>query len=523
MSFKDLYAVNRIRMISLLILEFLTSGLIIGVSYINTYQITAIKNRKWQQFIFLITLSLILFIISYAGLNVCQYWIEKQIQQYNHQIRFKIVNHYFYDNKTHSTAQVQNRLTNDLNLIKDSKLAVYTDIPYYLAQIIFASIGLLLFHWSLLIVVLILGTLSFYLPKLLRPAMQAAALKLSQANKQYLDTAEKWLDGLSELKKFSVGSQLSKIMDHASDTLESANIARTGTMQGLAVLNKAISALLQFALLAVTAILVTNHIVIFGVIVTVESFSSYINVSVKMLATELGQIHSVDRLSSEVNADTAVVEHTGDLQSPASLITKNVSVKFPNGKIIKFPDLNIKTGEKILLTGDSGSGKTTLFKVLLGKIKLHTGMINFKNKYGNDINVDKAKIGYIPQDPVLFPDSIENNITMFNSKLKSKVLDYVKDVSFESDIRKMPLGLKTELNLQKLNISGGQRQKIVLARACVHDDDFILIDEGTSAIDKKATLDILKKLLDGPYTVIFIAHNFNEKMNSLFDREIHLT
>lgn len=242
-----------------------------------------------------------------------------------------------------------------------------------------------------------------------------------------------------------------------------------------------------------------------------------------MLATELGQIHSVDRLSSEVNADTAVVEHTGDLQSPASLITKNVSVKFPNGKIIKFPDLNIKTGEKILLTGDSGSGKTTLFKVLVGKIKLHTGMINFKNKYGDDINVDKTKIGYIPQDPVLFPDSIENNITMFNSKLKNKVLDYVKDVSFESDIRKMPLGLKTELNLQKLNISGGQRQKIVLARACIHDDDFILIDEGTSAIDKKATLDILKKLLDGPYTVIFIAHNFNEEMNSLFDREIHLT
>ncbi|MCT7756586.1 MAG: ABC transporter ATP-binding protein/permease [Lactobacillus iners] len=522
MSFKDLYAVNRIRMISLLVLEFLTSGLIIGVSYINTYQITAIKNRKWQQFIFLITLSLILFIISYASLNICQYWIEKQIQQYNHKIRFKIVNHYFYDNKAHNAAEVQNRLTNDLNLIKDSKLAVYTDIPYYLAQIIFASIGLLLFHWSLLIVVLILGTLSFYLPKFLHPAMQAAALKLSQANKQYLDTAEKWLDGLSVLQRFSVGAQLSRIMDNASDTLESANIARASTMQGLAVLNKATSALLQFALLAVTAVLVTNHTVVFGVIVTVESFSSYINMSVKMLATELGQIHSVDSLSNEVNADTAVVEHIGNLQSPASLTTKNVSVKFSNGKIIEFPNLNIKSGEKVLLTGDSGTGKTTLFKVLLGKIKLHTGTINFKNKYGTDIKINKVKIRYIPQDPILFPDSIENNITMFNSKLKKKVLDYVKDVSFESDIRKMPLGLKTKLNLQKLNISGGQRQKIVLARACIHDDDFILIDEGTSAIDKKATLDILKKLLNSPYTVIFIAHNFNDEMYSLFDREIHL-
>ena len=120
-----------------------------------------------------------IYFLDYSIFNVCQYWIEKQIQQYNHQIRFKIVNHYFYDNKTHSTAQVQNRLTNDLNLIKDSKLAVYTDIPYYLAQIIFASIGLLLFHWSLLIVVLILGTLSFYLPKLLRPAMQACSKVIS--------------------------------------------------------------------------------------------------------------------------------------------------------------------------------------------------------------------------------------------------------------------------------------------------------------------------------------------------------
>ena len=76
--------------------------------------------------------------------------------------------------------------------------------------------------------------------------------------------------------------------------------------------------------------------------------------------------------------------------------------------------------------------------------------------------------------------------------------------------------------MDKLNISGGQRQKIVLARAKVHDSDIILIDEGTSAIDQKATMDILHNLLKSKATIVFIAHNFNTKMRELFDREIHL-
>lgn len=522
MSFEGLYSVNKPRMVALLILEFLTSGLTIGVNYINTYQITAIKEEKWQQFIIFIIAALIAFVVSYIGLNVCQYWIEKQIQQYNHQVRTKIVRHYFYDQKIHNPAKVQNRLTNDLNLIKQSKLSVYTDIPYYIAQIIFSCIGLLSFHWSLLLVVLLLGTLSFYLPKFLHPAMQKAASSLSRANQNYLDIAEKWLDGLAELRKFTAGSQLFKIMDQTSDTLEKANVTRTETVQILTILNKATSALLQFALLAVTAILVTKHIVLFGVIVTVESFSLYINSSFRILTTELGQIHSVDKLNEEINQDSTKIDSSLSLKTPVSLTTENVSVHFADGREIHFPNLNIKKGEKVLLTGDSGTGKTTLFKVLVGKIKPYTGKINFKDIAGNKFGPEEVKLGYIPQDPVLFPDSIEGNITMFNSNLSNKVNYYVEEFLFNRDIEKMPLGLQTKINLQTLNISGGQRQKIVLARAAIHNDDFLLIDEGTSAVDQKATIKILKQLVKSPYTIIFIAHNFSKGMNNLFDKEVHL-
>lgn len=242
-----------------------------------------------------------------------------------------------------------------------------------------------------------------------------------------------------------------------------------------------------------------------------------------MLITELGQIHSVDNLNKEIDQDSTKVDNSFVLKAPVSLTTANVSVRFANGKEIHFPDLDIKKGEKVLLTGDSGAGKTTLFKVLLGKIKPHTGRVNFKDEAGNDLEISKAKLGYIPQDPILFPDSIENNITMFNSKLSDQVKYYVDKFSFKHDIEKMPLGLQTKINLQELNVSGGQRQKIVLARAAIHDDDFLLIDEGTGAIDQKATIRILKELINSPATIIFIAHNFNEEMNSLFDKEVHLT
>ncbi len=122
--------------------------------------------------------------------------------------------------------------------------------------------------------------------------------------------------------------------------------------------------------------------------------------------------------------------------------------------------------------------------MILGELKLSEGNVVYKDKSGNEITPDLSKIGYIPQDPVVFPAIIKDNITMFNDQLDGKVKAVVKEVNFDADIAEFKDGLNEELDLDKLNILGGQRQKIVLARAKVHDSDIILIDECTSAIDQ---------------------------------------
>lgn len=176
------------------------------------------------------------------------------------------------------------------------------------------------------------------------------------------------------------------------------------------------------------------------------------------------------------------------------------------------------------MSGDSGTGKSTLFKLILQELPLATGKICFKNEAGQEIErPDLSQIGYVPQDPVLFPGTIKENITMFNSKLNDRVMHFVKQVNLGKDLAKFPAGVDTELDQGKHALSGGQRQKVVLARAQIHDSQLIFIDEGTSAIDAHNGLEILQNLLQTDATIVFIAHNLTEEMRQLFDREIHLS
>lgn len=452
------------------------------------------------------------------------YLAKKQVQEYNHVVRSKIISHYYFDNKNHPVSGIQNRLTTDLKNINTS----YFMKGFYCIQqacyILFVVIALVSINWSLLVVTIISVIISIYLPKIVEKPMQKAFSNISDTNKKYLDVAGKWLIGLNVLQRYLAGEKLFHVMDDAAKELQDSNVKQTKVNQELAVIDSLISSLLMLVLFAFTSVLIVNKMVIFGTISTIGSFQFYLSVGLRNFNNFRGQMKSTKPLNSEIMKDST--ENKNDKQADLDIVTafagKDLSIDFPNGEKLTFPDFTVKTGEKILLSGDSGAGKSTLFKIILGELKPTTGEIIYFNKDNHKIKPDMSKIGYIAQTPKLFPDTIERNITMFNNKLNDRVDNIIKEVNFENDVGKFKDGKKEEINLDKLNISGGQRQKIVLARAKIHNSNIILIDEGTSAIDQKATMDILKNLVKSKATVVFIAHSFNEKMRNLFDREIVL-
>ena len=217
-------------------------------------------------------------------------------------------------------------------------------------------------------------------------------------------------------------------------------------------------------LLGFTGVLVEQKLVIFGAILSVQNFADNVAFGMQETIEGLTMMRSSKPLMNKISEDTALLESNNKEEAsiPSVIKTNSLSLKFPNGEMLKYPDINIKEGEKILLTGDSGSGKTTLFKLLLGIIKPSYGTIEFEDQDGNTVTPDMSKIGYIPQEPNLFPGTIKQNITMFNSQLDNRVNLAIRDVNLDDDMKKFKDGVNSPLNLDKLNISGGQRQKLSL-------------------------------------------------------------
>ena len=514
MNFRELIKINPVRFWLFVIITVLTPITLIGNTALVQLETTIVLSRNLRNFIIISAISLVVAALGYVFIYISQYLITYQAQDLNNSVRDKIVKHYFYDGKKHQVSEMQNRLTNDLQMVNENYVGAIFNLLYGSVMIVSIIIYLIMLNWILLLTICLIVAITLILPKLIEKPLQKANQLISDSNQVYLDTLNDWLAGLEQLRQFAAGAKLFSVSKLASKKLEDANVKQTTYTKLLNAITGIASAIFGLIIFLLSGFLVKNGLLEISALLIVGNFRFYLNQAINQISNARGQMKGIKKLITEIDKSAEPVRPSSKDSSiaPAIIKTKSLGLKFSNGESLTYPDLQIKEGEKILLTGDSGAGKSTLFKLILGELKPSSGKIIFEDKNGNQIVPDLRKIGYLPQDPVVFPASILDN----------KVAEAVKEVNLSADLKKFDEGIDKKLNLDKLNISGGQRQKIVLARAKVHDSDIILIDEGTSAIDQKATMDILNNLLKSKATIVFIAHNFNKKMHDLFDREIHL-
>lgn len=195
----------------------------------------------------------------------------------------------------------------------------------------------------------------------------------------------------------------------------------------------------------------------------------------------------------------------------------NLNITYDGKNILEDFNLNIKTGEKIMLVGHSGCGKSSILKYLKQYYKTDNIFIN--NKSINNFNL-KDNITYISQNEYLFTDTLYNNITLGK---KVDNLDKIIDICELKDlINKNPLGIYTLIEENGFNLSGGERQRIILARALINIKDYLFIDEGLSEVDINLERRILKKIFKNYHnkTIIFVSHR-NDNVD-LFDKLVKL-
>ena len=236
----------------------------------------------------------------------------------------------------------------------------------------------------------------------------------------------------------------------------------------------------------------------------------------KISLERLNDIHSLD------DEEPLHKEYNHVLPQEHSIQIKNLSFTYPgagNEPVLKNISLTIPQGKVTAIVGMSGSGKTTLIKLLLRfyenyKGGIFVGNIGFKTispKYWRSIS------GAVMQDSFIFNDNIQKNITVTKDKVDNeRLMNTCKIANILPFIESLPLGFYTKLGAEGNGISGGQKQRLSIARAVYKNPQFIFFDEATNSLDannEKVILENLQQFFKGK-TVIVVAHRLSTVRNA---------
>lgn len=208
-------------------------------------------------------------------------------------------------------------------------------------------------------------------------------------------------------------------------------------------------------------------------------------------------------------------------QFKSSLVLENISFNYTKQKVLQNVSLTIHKNETVAFVGESGSGKTTLMNILVGLFKQNKGrvLIDGLDYKELDVRTLQKKIGYITQEPVIFSDTVFNNVTFWDEPTVENMERFNYTLK-KASIYEFVQGLKGKeqslLGANGINLSGGQRQRLSIARELYKDIDFLLMDEATSALDSETENAIQNHIddLKGQYTIIIIAHRLSTIKNA---------
>ena len=242
----------------------------------------------------------------------------------------------------------------------------------------------------------------------------------------------------------------------------------------------------------------------------ISSLRSY-NPSVQLLNNEINKLEKYPRKNNELNNSfRELVSYKKDFE------LKNMSFKYKDGdqEIFKNFDFKIIKGKSVAFLGKSGSGKTTLINIICGLLKPTSGQILVDGKLVNEnIKGWQKNIGLISQENYLLDDTLENNIIFLNKKLsidKKRLSDAIFYSGVSDFLGELKYGLNTKIGERGSILSGGQIQRVALARLLYRDPKVLVLDEFTNSLDPNNENFILEKLkllqTEKNKTLIVISH-----------------
>ncbi len=525
----ELLKPNKKMLINIFILSIFITIFSIFTSFYTEYMIKGVSTYSKMHILFIFSI----FFSTYLLKIISDFFRNKLLSYINQKLDIKLtlgifkniikLPYYYYKNRT--TGDIVSRI-NDLDNIRDmiNKVAItlYVDLPLtFISLIILYLLNQTLFLIGLIILVLYF-IIIFIFKEIFNDHIKKAHQKRSEVTSYLVES----ISGFETIKGINIGNNILNKFEkkYVRFLKEIFNYNNLYFIQKLFkdLINDIGFIFIMFSgcILVIEGKMEIEKLFTFSALLIyfLDPIKNIIDLDSTIKEAKNSFIRVVE-LQKEEDKEIGIL----DKFKNGDIIFKNLNFSFDDRRIIlKNINLKIKKSSKTMIVGKSGSGKSTLFKLLMRYYK-----IGYDNIFIDSIDINNYKenvirdnILYISQNEVLFNDTIYNNL-IFEGSNSSNLLN-VSKMCYLDEIMDNNLGFNTLIEENGFNLSGGEKARIVLARALLRNFKILIIDEGLSEVDINLERKILKNIFNyyKDKTIIVVSHRLDNL--DLFDNLIEL-
>jgi len=440
--------------------------------------------------------------------------IKVQMKLFQHIQRLTLTFH----NNT-KTGYLLSRIANDSSnlhgLLAEAMISVIQNLLTF-----FVGMGIIFFlHWKLALISIAILPFFIYATYFFSSRVRKKSYEMQENIGNVYDTLGESLSGISLTKAFCIEKRRTTTLLNQLRKAYIVSIQYTKLSSLAQVIISFMGGLAPLILLWYGGQEIMRGNLTLGTFVAFNAFLGYLYGPAKTIASLNTQIQtslaSLKRVFEIMDTPSEKMSFSGNLSFPKKLKKveyQNVTFSYNySHPVLKGVSLKINAGEKIAIVGTSGGGKTTLLSLLPRFYEIEAGKILVNKINIKEINLDELRkaIGIVSQDTFLFDETVEENIRYGKiDATKEEIERAVKAANAHSFIIKLPKGYETKVGERGVKLSGGEKQRIAIARVILKDPQVVIMDEAMSEIDstsEKLIREAMERLMKGRTTLI-IAH-----------------
>lgn len=519
---------NKVNYIMTIIALMLSSAMSIALAFMLQFFVESVEYDSHailkKGYIIGTTYLIIYGMFSFLQRNYKNTYLRKAMAQFKDYIFERILEKSIAGFGDGASARLISAFSNDLASIETNYLAGTLSLIYTAIIFVASTIAALYIQWQLAIPVLAFSIISILISLKYGEKLVVKEKETSDENMGFVAQVKDLLNGFIVIKSFKAEKEVLDIFRKKNIKLEETKEGRRVTSDTVSIFSDISSIIVSIFILALGFYMAFIDIMSIGKVLAFIQLSNYILHPVRNLAPQLSNrraaIELIERISDVVEKEEEKKEGAVVENFERDIVLKNLNFAYGEDQIV-LKDINLcfEKGKSYAIVGGSGSGKSTLLKLLLGYNTNYEGDLLIDGIQIKEIDLDSLydNISIIQQDVFLFDSSIKDNITMFRPFDNAKVRNAIEQSGHVTLIEEK--GDDYSCGEGGKNLSGGEKQRVSIARCLVRETPILLMDEATAALDNNIAQMVESKILSiDNLTRIIVTHRFNETIMEKYDK-----